>query len=146
MSILKKVLSAMEIYFSVNNGKSILKIPYVPPEISFNSPLDFETFEKHSGEYLMLTGEQGQRSLTIESFFPMISYSWLSSVTLAPACLDFFNSNRKETFRIVVVSTSINLNMLCKITNFTYKKQQNGNIKYTLEILEYKDPKGSGYV
>ncbi len=146
MGIVKKVLSAMEIYFSVDNGKSILKLPYVPPEISFNSPLDFETFEKHSGEYLMLTGEQGQRSLTIESFFPMTPYSWLPSITLAPVCLDFFNSNRNKTFRIVVISSSINLNMLCKITNFTHKKQQNGNVKYTLEILEYINPRGNKYV
>lgn len=142
MSIFNNLLSMMDIYFSVDNNAQILKLPYVPPEVVINSPLEFESFENSNGKILTLTGEPGLRSLSIESFFPSKFYKWIPSLTLSPFCLDFFNSNRKKVFRIVILSATINLNMQCIISNFTYKKQQNGNIKYTLEIQEYINPGG----
>lgn len=143
MAILNKLLSLMDIYFSVDHNKDILKLPYVPPNISINYPLEFESFENNNGKFLTLIGEPGLRNISIESFFPAKLYGWLPTVSLAPICLDFFLRNRNKKFRIVILSATVNINMLSVITNFTYKKQQNGNIKYTLEIQEYIDPKGA---
>ncbi|WP_448821233.1 hypothetical protein [Cetobacterium sp.] len=138
------ILNGMEIYFSVDNNKEVFKLPYVPPDIEFESPLDYESFETTSGKLLTLIGENGLKTLTIESFFPAKFYGWLGNVTLAPLCIDFFQRNRKKTLRIVVVSLSIRENMECIITDFKYKKNQNGNIKYTLSIQEYVDPNKIG--
>lgn len=142
MSIAKYITSGMEIYFSADNNKEILRIPYVPPDVDFSSSLEFELFENHKGELLTLSGEEGLRQVTLESWFPSKFYQWLGSVTLAPICIDFFNRNRAKTLRIVIVSLSIRLNMLCKITDFTYRKKNNGDISYSLSIQEYIDPHG----
>lgn len=142
MSIANYITSGMEIYFSVDNNKEILRIPYVPPDVDFSSPLEFELFENHKGELLTLSGEEGLRQVTLESWFPSKIYQWLGSVTLAPICIDFFTRNRTKTLRIVIVSLSIKLNMLCKITDFTYKKKNNGDISYSLNVQEYIDPYG----
>lgn len=139
--IISYLLNGMEIFFSVDNNREILKLPYVPHDIEFNSPLDFETFETTSGKLLTLTGEDGLKTLTIDSFFPSKLYRFLGSVVLAPMALDFFKRNRKKTLRIVVISNSIKENMECKITDFKYSKRQNGDIKYTLSIQEYINPR-----
>lgn len=139
--IISYLLNGMEIFFSVDNNREILKLPYVPHDIEFNSPLDFETFETTSGKLLTLTGEDGLKTLTIDSFFPSKLYRFLGSVVLAPMALDFFKRNRKKTLRVVVISNSIKENMECKITDFKYSKRQNGDIKYTLSIQEYITPR-----
>ncbi|MGL5717389.1 MAG: hypothetical protein ACRCXX_09890 [Cetobacterium sp.] len=142
MSIANYIRAGMEIYFSVDNNKEILRIPYVPPDVTFVSPLEYELFENSKGEYLSLIGEEGLRQLTLESWFPSRLYRWLGTATLAPICIDFFKRNRTKTMRVVVVSLSIQVNMLCKITDFTYRKKNNGDISYTLSIEEYIDPRG----
>lgn len=68
-SIANYILKGMEIYFSVDNNKEIFKLPYVPPDVEFESPLDFELFETTNGKLLTLVGERGLKTLTIESFF-----------------------------------------------------------------------------
>ncbi|MEG0730378.1 MAG: hypothetical protein RR421_03630, partial [Cetobacterium sp.] len=95
------ILKGMEIYFSVDNNKEIFKLPYIPPDIEISSPLDFETFETTSGKILTLVGEDGLKTLTIESFFPSKFYGWLGSITLAPLCIDFFKRHRNKPLRIV---------------------------------------------
>lgn len=132
----------MDIYFSINNNEKILRMPYIPPDITFGGPLNFEDFENTEGKTLTLIGKPGLRTLTIESFFPIRYYSFLGEVSLAPECIDFFNKNRKEKFRIVITSSTINENMLCIITDFQYSKKPNENVKYTLSIREYLEPNG----
>lgn len=138
------ILKGMEIYFSVDNNKEIFKLPYIPPDIEISSPLDFETFETTSGKILTLVGEDGLKTLTIESFFPSKFYGWLGSVTLAPLCIDFFKRHRKKQLRIVIASLSIQENMECIITDFKYSKKHNGDIKYSLSIQEYINPNKIG--
>ncbi|MBC2855246.1 hypothetical protein H3N56_03795 [Cetobacterium sp. 2A] len=138
------VLKGMEIYFSVDNNREIFKLPYVPPDVDFGSPLDSGTFETTSGKILTLVGENGLKTLTIDSFFPSKLYSWLGSVTLAPLCIDFFKRHRNKPLRIVIASLSIQENMECIITDFRYSKKHNGDIKYTLSIQEYINPNKIG--
>lgn len=142
MSIANYIMTGMEIYFSVDDNKEIIKIPYVPPDVEIFSPLEYEMFENWKGQLLTLIGEEGLREITIESFFPGKIYKWLGSVMLAPGYLDFFKRNRNKKFRIVVVSLSIRLNMLCTITDFTHRKKHNGDVNYSLSIKEYIDPVG----
>ncbi|MCX3068422.1 hypothetical protein OQE61_13035 [Cetobacterium somerae] len=143
-SIANYILKGMEIYFSVDNNKEIFKLPYVPPDVEFESPLDFELFETTSGKLLTLVGERGLKILTIESFFPSKFYGWLGSITLAPLCVDFFERHRNKKLRIVVASLSIQENMECIITEFKYSKKHNGDIKYTLTVQEYINPNKNG--
>lgn len=132
----------MDIHFSINNNEKILRMPYIPPDINFGGPLNFETFENTEGKTLTLIGKPGLRTLTIESFFPIRYYSFLGEVTLAPECIDFFNKNRSAVFRMVISSETINENLQCIITDFKYSKKQNENVKYSLSIQEYIPPNG----
>lgn len=131
-----------EIYFSVDNNKEILKLPYVPPEIPINSPLNNGSFETINGTILTLIGSLGLRTLTIGSFFPSKLYKWLPyDAPLSTVCLDFFKRNRLKPLRIVITSQDKTfLNMLCTITNFTHNEKQNKDINYSLEVSEYIDP------
>lgn len=143
-NIVDYISKGMEIYFSVNNNRDILKLPYVPPDIDFSFPLDTGIFENKDGELLTLVGKPGLRKVTIESFFPSKIYRGLGTVSLAPICLDFFNKHRNRIFRFVVVSLHIRLNIECIITDFTYRKKHNGDISYSLSIQEYLDPNKNG--
>lgn len=141
-NIANTLVRGMEIYFSIDNNKEILRLPYIPPDIDFDIPLTFENFETTSGRTLTLIGEPGLRTLTIDSFFPIRFYRFLGNVSLAPDCIDFFTKNRKEKLRIVIISSSINLNMKCIVTNFKYSKKHNEDVKYSISIQEYIDPSG----
>lgn len=136
------IFKGMDMYFSVNNNVEVLRMPYIPPDIEIENPLSYENFETTSGKILTLVGDPGLRSLTIESFFPIKFYKFLGNTLLAPDCIDFFNRNRNAKFRVVISSASININMLCIVTNFKYSKKQNENVRYTLSIQEYIDPNG----
>ncbi|MGL6063767.1 MAG: hypothetical protein ACRC0S_01645 [Fusobacteriaceae bacterium] len=139
-NIINYISKGMEIYFSVANNKEIFKIPYVPPDIQISNPLEIESFENFKGQSLTLIGEQGLREITLESFFPNRFYRWLGNITLAPLCLDFFERNRNKIFRIVIISLSTRINMECIITQFSYSKKQNGDIKYSITVQEYINP------
>lgn len=131
----------MEIYFSSGNYLDIFKLPYVPPEVEFERPLNYETFDNVNGETLTLIGKPGLRTITIESFFPNRIYSFLGNVTPAYFCIDFFEKNLKKKVRIVVASSSINCNMECIVVDFRYKKRHNGDVLYSLTLQEYVPPK-----
>ena len=56
----------MNIWFSVDNNKDILKLPYVFPDSEIGSQLNTQSFETASGKILTLIGKEGLRTLTIE--------------------------------------------------------------------------------
>lgn len=134
----------MEIYFSLNKDvRSVLRIPYVPPEASFSPRVSSTNFETAKGKILTLTGEKGLRNLKINSFFPSKIYLWLPNIFFARECVNFFEKNRTEIFRVVIVGLSgISHNFLCTIKNFEYKEKQNLDVDYSLEVEEYLDPNG----
>ncbi|MGB6128819.1 MAG: hypothetical protein WBG30_08720 [Psychrilyobacter sp.] len=130
-----------EIYFAI--GEAVLQLPYVNEKIEVSESLNTEEFETVEGKTLTLVGETGNRSLSINSFFPTKRYKWLSlNSKLSTECLDFFRINRKKVLRIVYVDGEETLcNMLCTISNYTVAPKSNGDYNYSLEIKEYVDPK-----
>ena len=133
----------LEVYFKVNKTLETVRLPYVFPDLEIESPLNTASFETASGQELTLIGENGLRSLTITSFFPQKRYKFIPlSLPLAARYIDFFKKHRKSVFRIIVIGDkgATNLNMLCVITNFTYRQKRNGDIAYTLQVREYINP------
>lgn len=130
-----------EIYFAI--GVEVLQLPYVNEKIEVSESLNTEEFETVDGKTLTLVGEKGNRSLSINSFFPTKQYKWLNlNSKLSTECLDFFKRNRKKILRIVYVNGEETLcNMLCTISNYTVAPKSNKDYNYSLEIKEYIDPK-----
>lgn len=133
----------MEIWFSANNGKDILRIPYVPPDISLTDETDKIEFENIKGQKLDISGNSSKRKVAINSFFPLRNYKFLpGNIFLAPICLEFFKRNRHEVLRIVITGlTVVQVNMECKIDSFNYYSKRNKDIGYSLVISEYINPK-----
>lgn len=132
----------MNIWFSVDNNKEVLKLPYVFPDVMIGSQLNVQNFETAGGKILTLIGKEGLRTMTIESFFPHKLYGWLPNITLAPECIDFFKRNREKKMRIVMIGAfgAVIVNMLCVIKSFSYLEKHNKDVSYALEIEEYLEP------
>jgi len=130
-----------EIYFAIE--EEVLQLPYVNEKIEVSEGLNTEEFETVGGKILTLIGEKGNRTMSINSFFPTKKYKWLSlNSKLSTECLDFFKRNRKKVLRIIYVNGEETLcNMLCTISNYTVAPKKNGDYNYSLEIKEYIDPK-----
>lgn len=134
-----------EIHFVTMEGE-VFKLPYIETGIAINQELQTEEFETVLGKKLTLVGETGNRSLSIESFFPNKRYRFLSSgEKLLPECLEFFEIHRKEVMRIVYTSGDLTLcNMLCTILSYSFFPKPNGDYSYSLSIKEYIDPETIG--
>lgn len=133
----------MEITFSARNNQIIMPLPIVPPGIKIGSESKDEKFETAQYGTILLIGNTGLRSLTIESFFPSREYDFMSPGSKADPKLYIFFFNQfkelKEPIRIVMTMKdgSTFLNMPVRVGAFTHSVMQNGDIAYSLPLLEY---------
>lgn len=134
----------MDIVFSANNNEEIMVMPIVPPEINIGAPQDHEDFESVAGK-IKLIGEIGLRTLSLESFWPVNkNYAFVrpGSEKDGWKYVDFFEKWRakKVPMRVIVTTKDGHkrLNMACLVNNFSYAIDKVGDIKYTLEIEEYR--------
>ena len=133
----------LDIYFSINNNKEIIKIPYIYPEMDIHRPSNNSTFENTFGEVFTLIGAEGLKSFNLDSFFPSKKYSWMPlDATLAEEALEFFQKNLLKIMKVVVISSTgrTMLNMLCTISDYKDSERQNGDYKYSMKVTEYIDP------
>lgn len=129
----------MEIWLSTKDRKEFFKFPYLNTEnINFSFPLNVQEFETSSGKTLTLIGEEGLREIKISSFFPSKKYRWLPyNVFLAPVCLKFIATHRKDVLTVTVVSVEKIFTMKCYISDFEYTKKTNKDIDYSITLKEY---------
>lgn len=131
----------MQITFSANNNEEIIKIPYVPPDISISQTQKNEEFETISSGTINLIGNMGLRTLNLSSFFPTQAYNWVrKDAALGWTCVEFFKKWRakKVPIRISIMDGDRTIiNMACSVDSFTYSVSRNKNIKYRLSIKEY---------
>ncbi|MGD6845229.1 hypothetical protein ACQCVH_22255 [Bacillus infantis] len=135
----------MDIVFSANNREEILKLPIVPPDLTWDSPQTNETFDTIQQGELNLIGLKGLVSFSISSFFPMKRYPFAKSAVLGNQAVTFFEKWRKKRVPIRVVITNKKgqelLNLAITIDNFTHGFDQAGDIQFTLDIKEYRFPR-----
>ncbi|WIF95118.1 phage portal protein [Caminicella sporogenes] len=134
----------MNIVVSANNNEEILVFPVVPTDIELSNPqnnIEFQTINKGT---LNLIGDMGLRTLSISSIFPTHNYKWLKTGSSSNGWeyVNFFNKYRIAKLPIRIIITlkdgSEWLNMPCTIESFTYSIMRNEDIKYTLDLKEYK--------
>lgn len=129
----------MEIYLSTLDRKNIFKFPFIESKnVSFNNPLNSETFENSFGKELTLIGEEKLKTISINSFFPHKRYRWLPFLSfLAPECLAFLTKYRKSILKVTVILSETSFSYPCIIKDFTWKKKSNKDIDYSITIEEY---------
>lgn len=133
----------MEVTFSARNNQVIMTLPIVPPDIIVESESKDERFDTAQSGSILLIGEPGLRKLTIESFFPSRSYEFMKPGSVADPALYiyFFEQFKKlkEPIRIVMTLSSgkTYLNMPVRVGSFSHGIMQNGDVRYTLPLVEY---------
>lgn len=115
----------MDIYLSINNRERVIKVPYLPPELTISSPQGNETFQTVNNE-LNLIGNLGLKGISFSSYCD----DW-----------EFVNileelRKRKLPFRMVITDTKINIAVT--IDNFDYSMKQGKKIYYILSLKEFR--------
>lgn len=136
----------MDIYLSVNNREDILKIPVLPKEYTINKPQALQVFETVSQEELQLIGVPKLKGITISSFFPIRSYTYLRDNTIKGWDYVYKIDTwilKKLPIRLIITDTPIN--MAVAVKGFEYTIKTDGDLWYTLELeqfnlLGYEDP------
>lgn len=131
------------IIFSVKNKGDIRILPYVPSEVTIDSPQNNEEFETINSGILNLIGNMGLRSVTIDSIFFNRRYDWMPEKAVSDpwSYVKFFEQYRNEKipFRININDGSREaLDMACTVESFSYTMDRNKNIKYSLTVKEYR--------
>jgi len=131
------------IVFSANNNEEIMVLPVIPNDIEVPQPQNNEEFITINNGVLQLIGDMGLRTLSISSIFPTHDYKWIKKGSSSDgwSYVNFFKKWRDKRVPIRIVMTSNSktlLNMACTVDNFTPSEAKNGDIRYTLEIHEYR--------
>lgn len=130
----------MDIYL-YGTGEYI-KFPVTPLEIEVDSPQDIETFESLDFGDLKIIGKEGNRKLSIESFFPNKNYAFRKDYRYNG--MEYINKIkqwRSQRNPLTIIITDLNINFKCVIESLTYSiKDGSGDIYYTISIDEYFVP------
>ena len=120
-----------------------MTLPYVPPDIEISKPQNNEEFQTINNGILNLIGDEGLKSLSIQSFFPTKKYHWMPNGANENGWeyVEFFDRWREAKVPIRIVMQEgerVVLNMACLVDSFTYYVKRNKDIGYTLAIKEYR--------
>ncbi len=134
----------MDIIFSANNNEEVMVFPVVPPDIGPEIAQENEDFESVAGR-MKLIGNMGLKTLQIESFWPVNkNYSWVRSGSEPNGWryVEFFEKWRSKKVPLRVIITTDNgatrLNMACLVNNLKWSVDKAGDIRYSLDIEEYR--------
>ncbi|AOY76687.1 hypothetical protein [Clostridium formicaceticum] len=134
----------MNIVVSANNNEEVLIFPVIPSDIEVQNPQNNEEFQTINNGTLNLIGDIGLRTLSITSIFPTHPYKWLKAGSSSDgwAYVEFFKKWRSAKVPIRIVMSKKDesewLNMPCTIESFSYGLMRNGDIRYSLDLKEYR--------
>ena len=132
----------MDIYLYNITKSEFIKFPVIPKTIEVQSPQKIETFESLGQGDLKIIGLKGNRSFTLESFFPSKDYPFLHDRTYkGMEYADKIEKWRATREPMVVIISELKVNFNCVIENFKPGIQDgSGDIYYSLDIEEAKIP------
>jgi Uncharacterized protein containing LysM domain len=119
---------------------NFLRLPVLPSSIEIGNSMQNTTVNITELGEVNLIGKRGLRTLSISSFFPRQNYSFAqySDFPIPEECVRRIRSWMDNPIHVVITGVAI---MSMTIENFTYSKQDSsGDIHYTLELKEYKNP------
>lgn len=144
-----------QIYFTDPQTQEKLQLPVLPPEITIKWERQIETVSiLNLGEVDFTTGRKLQE-ISFSSFFPVeytptyCRYADIPSPAEAYMTLDGWCAARNTDYvpdrpvRLMIVGTSLNINMLVLITSLEAKDRggEPGDIYYSLACREWRDIK-----
>ena len=131
----------MDIYLSVNNRADVMCLPVLPSSFTISKPQSTEIFETVSQGELQLIGVPKLKGITISSFFPVRDYPYLRDTSMKGweyvYKIDTW-IEQKLPIRLVITDTPIN--MAVAVKDFEYTIKTDGDLWYTLELVEFPLP------
>lgn len=137
----------MNLVVSADNNREILVFPLLPRDLKPQSSSNNEEFKTINNGTINIFGDLGLKSLSVESLFPRKKEKWTKAGSVeGQKYVDFFNKWRDKGFPIrVILSTKDGrevLNMACSIEVFDYCYDRVENVKYSLNLKEYRFIRG----
>jgi hypothetical protein len=139
-------------FFLSFQNTQVIQLPVPPNKYDTSDPWVNQQTGSKLADALQLSlniiGIRGLRTISIESFFPIEghNYPFLQNTSMwGQDYVDAINSWRDQRYpiRLVITGVSLNINMLATIDDFKYGVGQDGDINYTLTMVEYAVPKVS---
>ena len=137
----------MNLVVSADNNREILVFPLLPRDLKPQSSSNNEEFKTINNGTLNIISDLGLKTLSIESTFLKKKERWAKAGSVeGQKYVDFFNKWRGKGVPIrVILSTKDGrevLNMACSIEIFDYCYDRVENIKYSLNLKEYRFIRG----
>jgi len=130
----------MDMIISINNNEKVYVLPICPiPQIT--DPMNNQVMDTINGP-VNIIGNKGLKSISISSLFPNNDYPFIrpGGSSNAKEYVEFFEEimARKIPARLIVIDENdVQMNLAVTINNFTNEKDKAGDIRYTVEFLEF---------
>ncbi len=141
----------VQFFLSFQNTQ-VIQLPVPPAKYGVDDPwINQQTGSKLPDalqQSLNLIGIRGLKTISIDSFFPIEGhdYPFLQNTSMwGQEYVDAISSWREQRYpiRLVVVGSTQNVNMLVTIDDFKTTVGQDGDINYTMSMVECPLPKVS---
>lgn len=131
----------VKIYLSINNNEEVILLPVTPEEYEISEPWNNQEVEGLN-QVMNIIQTKGLSSIPLESFFPSKDYPFLLSRDMWG--MEYVETikrwrERRVPLRLIITNDGkAEVNMAVTIDNFTYSKDKSGDIKYKLDLKEFK--------
>ncbi|NBI30901.1 hypothetical protein [Chengkuizengella marina] len=132
----------ISIFLSINNNEEVIELPVIPEKLENDSPFNNDSFEGMNQE-LNLVGTRGNKTMSIDSFFPVTDYPFLRSRELWG--MEYVETierwrDRRYPLRLIIANTNPKgyaVNLAVTIDDFTYGVGISEDIEYSLSLREF---------
>lgn len=131
----------MEIYVSINNRESVMKIPVLPAEFTVASPFGAETYNTIGQGDILLIGMRGLKTVSWSSFFPKRSYPFARDRAMSAwEYVRLLEGYRERRLPVrLVMANGPDINIAAFISEFSYSEQDgSGDVYYDIVFEEFK--------
>ncbi|ABR48580.1 conserved hypothetical protein [Alkaliphilus metalliredigens QYMF] len=133
----------MDIFLSINNREQVIQLPIIPEDFQVEFSNNNETFATISQGDLNLIGNQGLKSIIIETFFPNKEYPYAKSKEFTGdefVELMFQWIERKVPIRVVITNNNGKevVNLPVTIDSFNQGYDRTGDIGYFLGLRQFR--------
>jgi hypothetical protein len=131
----------VKIYLSINNNEEVVLLPVTPEEYEISEPWNNQEVEGLN-QVMNIIQNKGLSSLSIDTFFPSKDYPFLLSRDMWG--MEYVETikrwrERRVPLRLIITNDGkAEVNMAVTIDNLTYSKGKSGDIKYKLDLKEFK--------
>lgn len=144
-TILRKLMKFSKIFtdvkVSIITKDSIFRFPLTPSQINVNgNDLIIDEFDTIKGKINRIN-DISLMQISFNSFFPSQYYPFSDDYTnFGVTCVNKINSLKYQKTKVKLVITGIGIVLDCYISKFSPNTSNDGDIEYSIEFTEAKDP------